>query len=218
MCIGVPGQIRTIDGNQAKVDVCGIQRDVDLTLVGSCDENGQPRVGQWVLVHVGFAMSVINEAEARDTLDALQTCLTLSRMSARCCMARKIMRFVDEYRAPEQVMQLIEHLRERASHLSYTAERPLRIMEVCGGHTHAILNSASTSYCLKTLSLSTVRVARCAYCRWVESTPAWRLPAIRKSSSVPLATPCAYQGNRDRCCRQKHAVPMCASFTRRWMR
>lgn len=43
-------QIRTIDGNQAKVDVCGIQRDVDLTLVGSCDENGQPRVGQWVLV------------------------------------------------------------------------------------------------------------------------------------------------------------------------
>ena len=34
------------------------------------------------------------------------------------------MRFVDEYRAPEQVMQLIEHLRERASHLSYTAERP----------------------------------------------------------------------------------------------
>lgn len=34
MCIGVPGQIRTIDGNQAKVDVCGIQRDVDLTLVG----------------------------------------------------------------------------------------------------------------------------------------------------------------------------------------
>ena len=63
MCIGVPGQIRTIDGNQAKVD---------LTLVGSCDENGQPRVGQWVLVHVGFAMSVINEAEARDTLDALQ--------------------------------------------------------------------------------------------------------------------------------------------------
>ncbi len=90
MCIGVPGQIRTIDGNQAKVDVCGIQRDVDLTLVGSCDENGQPRVGQWVLVHVGFAMSVINEAEARDTLDApTKTCLTLSQMSARCCMARK---------------------------------------------------------------------------------------------------------------------------------
>ena len=72
MCIGIPGQIRTSDGVMAKVDVCGIQREVDLTLVGAVDEQGQPRIGQWVLVHVGFAMSVINEAEARDTLDALQ--------------------------------------------------------------------------------------------------------------------------------------------------
>ncbi|MCE5967026.1 HypC/HybG/HupF family hydrogenase formation chaperone [Enterobacter roggenkampii] len=72
MCIGVPGQIRSLNGNQAKVEVCGILRDVDLTLVGSTDETGASRLGQWVLVHVGFAMSVINEAEARDTLDALQ--------------------------------------------------------------------------------------------------------------------------------------------------
>ena len=72
MCRGVPGQISAIDGNQAKVDVCGIQRDVDLTLVGSTDEAGHSRLGQWVLVHVGFAMSVINEDEARETLAALQ--------------------------------------------------------------------------------------------------------------------------------------------------
>lgn len=72
MCIGVPGQIHSIDGKQAKVEVCGILRDVDLTLVGSSDETDASRLGQWVLVHVGFAMSVINEAEARDTLDALQ--------------------------------------------------------------------------------------------------------------------------------------------------
>jgi hydrogenase expression/formation protein HypD len=48
------------------------------------------------------------------------------------------MRFVDEYRAPEQVMQLIAHLQARAPLLPYTAKKPLRIMEVCGGHTHAI--------------------------------------------------------------------------------
>ena len=48
------------------------------------------------------------------------------------------MRYVDEYRAPEQVMQLVEHLRQRARLVPHTAERPLRIMEVCGGHTHAI--------------------------------------------------------------------------------
>jgi len=72
MCIGVPGHIRAINGNQAKVEVCGILRDVDLTLVGTTDEHGNSRLDQWVLVHVGFAMSVINEAEARDTLEALQ--------------------------------------------------------------------------------------------------------------------------------------------------
>lgn len=40
MCIGIPGQICAIDGNLAKVEVCGIQREVDLTLVGSVDEQG----------------------------------------------------------------------------------------------------------------------------------------------------------------------------------
>ena len=54
MCIGVPGQIHSLDGNQAKVEVCGILRDVDLTLVGSTDETGASRLGQWVLVHVGL--------------------------------------------------------------------------------------------------------------------------------------------------------------------
>ena len=50
MCIGIPGQICAIDGNLAKVEVCGIQREVDLTLVGAVDDRGQPRLGQWVLV------------------------------------------------------------------------------------------------------------------------------------------------------------------------
>lgn len=88
------------------------------------------------------------------------------------------MRFVDEYRAPEQVMQLIDHLRERAAHLPYTAERPLRIMEVCGGHTHAIFKFGLTSCCPTTWSLSTAPVALSACCRWAELTAAWRSPAI----------------------------------------
>lgn len=128
------------------------------------------------------------------------------------------MRFVDEYRAPEQVMQLIEHLRERASHLSYTAERPLRIMEVCGGHTHAIFKFGLDQ--LLPENVEFIHGPGCPVC----VLPMGRIDTCveiashRKSSSVPLATPCACRGNRDRCCRQKHAVPMCASFTRRWMR
>ncbi len=64
MCIGIPGHC-AIDGVLAKVEVCGIQRDVDLTLVGAVDEQGQPRLGQWVLVHVGFAMSVTRSRSPR---------------------------------------------------------------------------------------------------------------------------------------------------------
>lgn len=73
MCIGVPGKISALlTGNQAQVDVGGIQREVDLTLVGTHDQQGQPRIGQWVLVHVGFAMSVLDEHEAQQTLALLQ--------------------------------------------------------------------------------------------------------------------------------------------------
>lgn len=90
------------------------------------------------------------------------------------------MRFVDEYRAPEQVMQLIEHLRERAALLPYTAERPLRIMEVCGGHTHAIFKFGLDQLLPKTWSLFTAPVVRSACCRWDVSTVAWKSPAIRR--------------------------------------
>lgn len=103
------------------------------------------------------------------------------------------MRFVDEYRAPEQVMQLIEHLRERASHLSYTAERPLRIMEVCGGHTHAIFKFGLDQLLPENAEFIHGPVARCAYSPMGRIDTCVRLPAIRKSSSVPLAMPCAYQ-------------------------
>ncbi|MFT4272558.1 MAG: hydrogenase formation protein HypD [Pantoea sp.] len=48
------------------------------------------------------------------------------------------MRYVDEYRDPDRVMQLIETLHKRAPLLDYDAQHPLQIMEVCGGHTHAI--------------------------------------------------------------------------------
>jgi hydrogenase expression/formation protein HypC len=53
-----------------KVSFSGISRDIDLSCVAT--ENLYDLVGKWVLVHVGFAMSVIDEEEARATLDALE--------------------------------------------------------------------------------------------------------------------------------------------------
>lgn len=71
MCLGIPGQIVEIvdDANNiAKVDVSGVRRNVSVALVRP--EGIEP--GDWVLIHVGFAMSKIDEAEARDTMQALE--------------------------------------------------------------------------------------------------------------------------------------------------
>ena len=73
MCIGVPGQVLAVgeDIHQlAQVEVCGIKRDVNIALI--CEGDTAELVGQWVLVHVGFAMSIIDEDEAKATLDALR--------------------------------------------------------------------------------------------------------------------------------------------------
>jgi len=73
MCIGVPGQVLAVgeDIHQlAQVEVCGIKRDVNIALI--CEGDTAELVGQWVLVHVGFAMSIIDEDEAKFTLDALR--------------------------------------------------------------------------------------------------------------------------------------------------
>ena len=72
MCLGIPGQILEIvdDANNiAKVDVSGVRRNVNVALVRP--EGIGP--GDWVLIHVGFAMSKIDEAEAQETLSVLQT-------------------------------------------------------------------------------------------------------------------------------------------------
>jgi hydrogenase expression/formation protein HypC len=71
MCLGIPGQVVDIvDAEQslAKVDVNGVRRNISVRLLA--DDNLQ--VGDWVLVHVGFAMAKIDEHEAAMTLDQVQ--------------------------------------------------------------------------------------------------------------------------------------------------
>lgn len=68
MCLAVPGQIvETVDHALARVEVGGIRRVISTGLL-SPDE---ATPGHWVLVHVGFALCVIDEAEAQRTILAL---------------------------------------------------------------------------------------------------------------------------------------------------
>lgn len=73
MCLGIPGRIvEILDENLllAKADVSGVRRNINIGLVHNEDE--QIEVGDWVLIHVGFAMSKIDEAEAQATLKILR--------------------------------------------------------------------------------------------------------------------------------------------------
>jgi hydrogenase expression/formation protein HypC len=63
MCLAVPGRIIEIDGDTARVDFGGITREANVTLVP------EAAVDSYVLVHAGFAIQVLNEAEAEETLD-----------------------------------------------------------------------------------------------------------------------------------------------------
>ncbi len=74
MCLGIPGQIIEItdtDNLMAKVDVGGVQRPVNIACVVDEAHPANACLGDWVLVHVGFAMSRIDEAEAQKTLALL---------------------------------------------------------------------------------------------------------------------------------------------------
>ena len=73
MCLGIPGRIVEIldeDLLLAKADVSGVRRNINIGLVHNEDEKIE--VGDWVLIHVGFAMSKIDEAEAQSTLKVLR--------------------------------------------------------------------------------------------------------------------------------------------------
>jgi hydrogenase expression/formation protein HypC len=75
MCLGIPGRIVAIADAERKlgvVDVCGVRREVNLACVISEAHPLTSCLGDWVLVHVGFAMSRIDEHEARETLALLE--------------------------------------------------------------------------------------------------------------------------------------------------
>ncbi len=74
MCLGIPGQvIDLIDSEQmmARVDVAGVKRPVNIACIVNEQHPPDACIGDWVLVHVGFAMSRIDAAEAEQTLAIL---------------------------------------------------------------------------------------------------------------------------------------------------
>ncbi|MCL2032457.1 MAG: HypC/HybG/HupF family hydrogenase formation chaperone [Methanomassiliicoccaceae archaeon] len=61
MCLAVPGRIIRIDGDVGEVDFGGVIRKANITMV-------EAKVGDWAVVHAGFAIEIMDEEEAQETL------------------------------------------------------------------------------------------------------------------------------------------------------
>jgi hydrogenase expression/formation protein HypC len=75
MCLGIPGQIIEITDIQKKlatVNIGGVKRQINIACIVDQQHPPESCIGEWVLVHVGFAMNRINEKEANETLKLLQ--------------------------------------------------------------------------------------------------------------------------------------------------
>ena len=63
MCLAIPAQIKEIEGGRGKVELSGNTRDTDFSLIEG------PSVGDWVLVHAGFAIEKLDPEDAQETLN-----------------------------------------------------------------------------------------------------------------------------------------------------
>jgi hydrogenase expression/formation protein HypC len=74
MCLAVPVKVVSIEGNEAEVEIGGVRRRVSIVLTP------EARVGDYVLLHTGYAINVINEAEAQETLKILEEMASLDEI------------------------------------------------------------------------------------------------------------------------------------------
>ena len=62
MCLAIPGKIMSIDGDTAEIDFGGVVKQANITMVDA-------KIGDWAVVHAGFAIEIMDEEEAKKTID-----------------------------------------------------------------------------------------------------------------------------------------------------
>ncbi len=67
MCLAIPAKILSVDGTAAHCEMSGVTKDIDISLTP------EAKAGDWVIVHVGFALQVIDAQKAAATLAAMQS-------------------------------------------------------------------------------------------------------------------------------------------------
>jgi hydrogenase expression/formation protein HypC len=74
MCLAVPVKIVSVNGDEAETEIGGVRRRVSIAFTP------EAKVGEYVLLHTGYAISVIDEAEAEETLKLLEEMASLSEV------------------------------------------------------------------------------------------------------------------------------------------
>ena len=74
MCLAVPVRIVSIEGDEAETEIAGVRRRVSIALTP------EAKLGDYVLLHTGYAIGVIDEAEAEETLKLLEEIANLSEV------------------------------------------------------------------------------------------------------------------------------------------
>ena len=73
MCLAIPALIKSIDGKEAEAEIGGVTRRISLWLTP------EAKVGDYALVHTGYAINILDEAEARETLKLLEEMAEMAR-------------------------------------------------------------------------------------------------------------------------------------------
>jgi hydrogenase expression/formation protein HypC len=74
MCLAIPVKVASINGDEAETEIGGVRRRVSLAFTP------EAKVGDYVLLHTGYAIGVVDEAEAEETLKLLEEIATLSEV------------------------------------------------------------------------------------------------------------------------------------------
>lgn len=74
MCLAIPVKVISIAGDEAEIDIGGVKRTVSVVLTP------EAKVGDYVLLHTGYAIGVVDEAEAEETLKLLEEIVNLSEI------------------------------------------------------------------------------------------------------------------------------------------
>ena len=143
MCLAVPGKIISIEDRDGTlmsiVDFGGIKKDVCLQYIPDAE------VGEYVVVHVGFALQRLDEESAmrnagrirapRRAQRGIRRRVRVGRQTGRAHQSKEVgvvMKYLDEFSDPELARKLVDQIK------SATSQR-WSIMEVCGGQTHSII-------------------------------------------------------------------------------